>query len=293
MEHIDGNWFREENDKWSGYSIGIEVERILYSEKSEFQEILVIKSKSFGNVLVLDGVISAAERDEFAYLEMMANVPLNCHPKPEKVLVVGAGGGGVVKEVLKHVSVQKVVACEIDKKVVDVCKKYLPSLSQDYDDDRVELVIANGAHYMKEHSGEFDVIITDSCFEGPGEGLFTDEYFKSMKTALRQDGVLCFQGENIFMDLPLIKEIMTISRKIYPNVEFGYSIQLTVNGGHFGFIVCSLNKNTSFKEPLKTYTDKEIEEMNFKFYNTDIHRASFSLPNFVKKELYNDTVIVQ
>ncbi|CAC5413283.1 speE [Mytilus coruscus] len=258
MEHIDGNWFREENDKWSGYSTGIEIERILCFEKTEHQEILVIKSKSFGNVLVLDGIISSAERDEFAYLEMMANLPINCHPKPEKVLVVGAGGGGVVKEVLKHKSVRKVVACEIDK--VQVLN-----------------VLLGKCLYIT----------------GPGEGLFTEEYFESMKMSLKQDGVLCFQAENIFMDLPLIKEMMTISRNIYPKVEFGYSVQLTVNGGHFGFILCSLNKDTSFKEPLKKYTDKETKEMNFKFYNNDIHRACFSLPNFVKKDLYQDALIEQ
>lgn len=287
MALIDGKWFREENEQWAGYSVGLEIEEILVMERSPYQEILVFKSKAFGNVLVLDGVIQCTERDEFAYQEMIAHLPLNCHPNPRKVLVVGGGDGGVVREVLKNPLVQEVVLCEIDEKVVEVCKKHLPDMADSFNNPRMQLFIGDGIKYMKEHSSAFDVIITDAPDPiGPAADLFEAEYYNNMKKALKPDGIICCQGENMYLDLPLIKKLMTFSREIFPQVVYGFTAMPTYTGGHIGFVLCSLNPGTNFREPLKTYTDEELNQMKLRYYNSDIHRACFCLPQFAKKELY-------
>ncbi|XP_052074843.1 spermidine synthase-like isoform X1 [Mytilus californianus] len=290
MAVINGKWFREENDQWAGYSASLEIEEILYKERSEYQEIFVFKSKSFGNVLVLDGVIQITERDEFAYQEMIANLPLNCHPNPQKVLIVGGGDGGVVREVLKHPSIQKVVLCEIDEKVVEVSKKYLPHLAQSFDNPRMELFIGDGIQYMKDHKNEFDVIITDAPDPiGPAVGLYEEDYYNNMKNALNPDfGIICCQAENLYLDLPFIEKLMEVSRKIFPKADYGLTLVPTYTGGHIGFILCSSNPDTCFREPLMTYTDAEIKERNLKYYNTDVHRACFTLPQFAKEKLFPD-----
>lgn len=287
MALIDGKWFREENEQWAGYSVGLEIEKILYKEKSKYQEIFVFKSKSFGNVLVLDGVIQCTERDEFAYQEMIAHLPLNCHPRPEKVLVVGGGDGGVVREVLKNPSVQKVVLCEIDEKVVEVSKKYLPNMADSFSNPKMQLFIGDGIQYLKEHTNEFDVIITDAPDPiGPAADLFEADYYNDMKKALKPNGIVCCQGENMYLDLPLIKKLMTFSRKIFSRVAYGFTAMPTYTGGHIGFVLCTCNPDTNFNEPLKVYTDKEIQQMNLKYYNSEIHKACFCLPQFAKQELY-------
>ncbi|XP_005873540.1 PREDICTED: spermidine synthase-like [Myotis brandtii] len=153
-------------------------------------------SKSYGNVLVLDGVIQCTERDEFSYQEMIANLPLCSHPNPRKVLIIGGGDGGVLREVVKHSSVESVVQCEIDEDVIQVSKKFLPSMAIGYSSSKLTLHVGDGFEFMKQNQDAFDVIITDSSDPmGPAESLFKESYYQLMKTALKEDGILCCQGE--------------------------------------------------------------------------------------------------
>ncbi|KAJ8312994.1 hypothetical protein KUTeg_010367 [Tegillarca granosa] len=363
MSSIDKTWFRELNDMWAGYCVSLEIEEILFQEKSKYQDILIFKSKSFGNVLVLDGIIQCSERDEFAYQEMIAHIPLSCHPNPKKVLVVGGGDGGVVREVLKHPSVQSVILCEIDQMVIDACKKFLPVMAQSFDDPRLTVHVGDGVKFMKDHKGEFDVIITDApdpietattlrkmlsrkkfnqakyrqwsptamlnamqaikdknvsvrkaaklydvqlttlrdrvdgrcsvetvksgpeplfsqeeevrlvnfvsymaslgyglsrtqvlevasdlaIYLGAAAGLFEEEYYQNMKAALNSNGIICCQGENMYLDLPLIKKMLGFSQKMFPKIGYAYTMMPTYTGGHIGFVLCSNSPNTNFK----------------------------------------------
>ncbi|XP_031553874.1 spermidine synthase-like, partial [Actinia tenebrosa] len=137
MNRIQNGWFSEVNSQWPGQAMSLEVNSVLFEGKSKYQDILVFKSKTYGTVLVLDGVIQATERDEHSYQEMITFLPLNSHPNPKKVLVIGGGDGGVIREVSKHPSVETIVQCEIDEEVISISKKHLPSLAVGYDSPKL------------------------------------------------------------------------------------------------------------------------------------------------------------
>ncbi|RMD54368.1 MAG: polyamine aminopropyltransferase, partial [Nitrospirae bacterium] len=186
--------------------IGLKVIRTLYREHSKYQEILIVETVGFGRVLLLDGVIQTTEGDEFFYHEMLVHVPLFSHPEPENLLVIGGGDGGAVREALKHSSIKRVVHVEIDEKVVEACKIYLPGLS--YDDERVELNIADGVDYVKKTKETFDIVIIDSTDPvGPAKALFEYDFYKSLSSILSDRGVIALQSESPIFHKDFIGEI--------------------------------------------------------------------------------------
>lgn len=286
MDVLKKNWFSEINALWPGQCMSLEVTEILYHEKSAFQDIMILQTKNHGRALILDGVIQLTEADEFSYQEMMAMLPVNSHPNPENVLIVGGGDGGIARELDKHPSVKRVVMCEIDEKVIEVSKTYLPKLAKGFESAKLELHIGDGFEFMKNHKNEFDVIITDSSDPvGPAMSLFEKEYFELMRYSLREGGVICSQGECMWLHLELIKDIQTFCRQIFPVVSYAYMPVPTYPSGQIGCILCSTNPKTNFRKPLKTFSDEEVEQMNLKCYNTELHSACFALPQFAKKAL--------
>ncbi|XP_041349050.1 spermidine synthase-like isoform X1 [Gigantopelta aegis] len=293
QSHIDRTWFREVNTAWDGYSVSLGIEEILYDEKSKYQDIMVFKSTSFGNVLVLDGTIQCTERDEFTYQEMISHLPLNSHPNPVKVLVIGGGDGGVVREVLKYSSVENVTLCEIDEKVIEVSKQFIPSMSSCLSDPRVTIHCGDGISYVTEHTEEFDVIITDASDPvGPAEGLYELTFYEKLKNALRPDGVICCQGETPWFDLPLIKNVIGYCRQCFPTVEYALGNTPTYTGGSIGYILCGTNPARDLKIPIRHFNDVELDAMNIKYYSPEIHQSAFVLPRFVKKVLTEEVNIV-
>jgi len=283
-ELIKDGWFMEKGVLWPGQAMSLEVDEVLHHGTSDNQDVLVFKSKYHGNVLVLDGVIQCTERDEFAYQEMIAHLPLFAHPNPENVLIVGGGDGGVIREVLKHTSVKKVVLCEIDSMVIEISKKYLPSMSASYNDERVEVKIMDGAKYMDSHQGEYDVIITDSSDPiGPAEVLFQMPFYNSMHRCLREGGFISTQGECIWLHLDLIKPMIESCRKIFASVEYAYTTIPTYPSGQIGFLLCAKTENTSVREPVRT--PSPAMQKTLRYYNSDIHHAAFVLPEFAKRAL--------
>ncbi|MGH0147042.1 UNVERIFIED_CONTAM: hypothetical protein FKN15_060862 [Acipenser sinensis] len=243
-------------------------------------------SETYGNVLVLDGVIQCTERDEFSYQEMIANLPLCSHPNPKKVLIIGGGDGGVLREVVKHPLVESVVQCEIDEDVINVSKKYLPGMAKGFFSPKLTLNVGDGFEFMKQNQVAFDVIITDSSDPvGPAESLFKESYYQLMKTALRDNGILCCQGECQWLHLELIKEMRTFCKSLFPVVDYAYCTIPTYPSGQIGFMLCSKNTETNFRDPVRKLTDEEVESMNLKYYNYEIHRAAFILPEFARKVL--------
>lgn len=286
MDAIRKGWFSEINDLWPGQAMSLEVEEVLHHEKSQFQDIMILKTKNHGNALVLDGVIQLTENDEFAYQEMGAHVALNSHPNPEKVLIIGGGDGGMAREVCRHPAVKEVVMCEIDNGVCEAAKKYLPTLGVGFSNPKLNLVIGDGFEFMKKHSAEFDIIITDSSDPfGPAESLFGETYYKLMKSALKPNGLVCSQGECLWLHLKLIKEMQDFCKNLFPVVDYCVTMVPTYPSGQLGFTLCSTNPETNFREPVRTYSDEEINQFGLKYYNSDIHRASFVLPTFARKVL--------
>lgn len=287
MNRIQNGWFSEINKQWPGQALSLEVEEVLFEGKSKYQDIIVFKSASHGKVLVLDGVIQCTESDEFSYQEMITFLPLNSHPCPKKVLIIGGGDGGVIREVIKHPAVESIVLCEIDEKVIEVSKKYLPKMACGFSSSKLTQFIGDGFEYMKEHVNEFDVIITDSSDPvGPAESLFQRGYYELMKKALRPDGILCCQGECLWLDLSLIKSMVDFSKDLFPVVNYGFTTIPTYPCGQIGFIMCSKNKDTRFEDPVTVLTESEVEQMGLKYYNAEVHKSAFVLPQFAKKKLF-------
>jgi len=286
MNHIKDGWFSELSEMWPGQCMSLEVEEVLFKERSKFQDILVFKSKTYGNVLVLDGVIQCTDRDEFSYQEMLAHLPLCSHRNPKKVLIIGGGDGGVAREVLKHSSVESVHMCEIDEMVIEVSKKYLPDMSTSFSNPKLQLHIMDGFEYMGKHQGEFDVIITDSSDPiGPASTLFQRGYYELMKKALKPGGVVCSQGECMWVHLDLIKGMLEFCDTIYPTVNYAYTTIPTYPCGQIGFLMCSLDADLDFENPVRGFSPEEVDQLKLKYYNKGVHESAFKLPEFARKAL--------
>ncbi|KNE71509.1 spermidine synthase [Allomyces macrogynus ATCC 38327] len=281
--NVKDGWFRETTAMWPGQAMSLEVDEILHVERSLFQDVLVFKSKTYGNVLVLDGVIQVTERDEMAYQEMIAHVPLNAHPNPRRVLVVGGGDGGVLREVVKHPSVESVTLCEIDEAVPRVSRMYLPTLAAGFDHPKVTVHIGDGFEFLKDKENEFDVIITDSSDPvGPAESLFQDTFFGLLHKALTPNGIICSQGECIWLHLDLISRVLATTRSIFATSSYAYISIPTYPCGTIGFILSSKEANKDFATPLRTLSTEE-ENQTYRYYNKELHRAVFQVPTFVRK----------
>ena len=197
-------------------------EHTLCDIQTAYQHLVIFKNDWFGNVMMLDGNIQTTEKDEFIYHEMMTHVPLMAHSNPKKVLVIGAGDGGIIREVLRHPNVEKVVMVEIDEIVVEMSKKYFPNHSQGaFNDPRVTLIIDDAAAFLKRTNDRFDVILTDSTDPtGPGEHLFTEEFYQNCKNHLEKDGILVTQSGVPFMQPTGIYNMQNMLSTFFEAVDF-------------------------------------------------------------------------
>lgn len=284
---IKDGWFAEISDTmWPGQAMSLRVKKILNVEKTKYQDLLVFESTDYGNVLVLDGAIQATERDEFAYQEMIAHLALNSHPNPKKVLVIGGGDGGVLREIIKHDCVEQAVLCDIDEGVIANAKKYLPEMSKSFQDPKVKVHIGDGFKFLNDYKNTFDVIITDSSDpEGPAASLFEKPYFQLLSEALTEDGVITTQAESIWIHLEIIKNLKVACKSVFPNVQYAYCTIPTYPSGQIGFMVCSKNEKVDLTNPLRSLEPSKEQEL-YKYYSKDIHKASFVLPNFAKYALH-------
>lgn len=269
-----------------GFGVTMETSNVLYSAKTEYQTIDILETHGLGKVLLLDGLVMTTERDEFFYHEMISHIPMNSHPNPERVLVIGGGDGGTVREVLKHDTVKEVVLCEIDGMVIDACKKYLPSIAGMLDDERVNIQVRDGIDYISQQEDAFDIILIDSTDPmGPGEGLFTEEFYSNVNKALKEGGIMSAQSESPFVNQRQMKMMYPLLRKAFPKVNTFLGPIPTYPGGYWSWAFCS---NTV--EPLSFIAEDRVQKIakQAKLYNLDIHKAAFALPNFVKKLVGQD-----
>lgn len=289
LDLVKDGWFSERGALWPGQAMSLKVEEILFHGTSDYQDVLVFRSSHHGNVLVLDGVIQVTERDEFSYQEMLAHLPMFSHPNPVNVLVIGGGDGGILREVLKHESVQKAVICEIDAEVIRVSKKFLPTLAVGYNDPRVEVHVMDGAEYMHQHAGEYDVIITDSSDPiGPAEVLFQPPFYLAMSKCLRNGGIVASQGECMWLHADLIAPMIRACRSIFENVEYAYTTIPTYPSGQIGFLLCSNVDSSTLNLRAGTRVPSKVVQEGLRYYNAEIHKAAFVLPEFAKQALLGD-----
>jgi spermidine synthase len=270
-----GVWFTEKQTK--NFGITAEINRSLHSEQTEFQKLDMIETKEFGNMLVLDDMVMTTQKDEFVYHEMIVHVPLFTHPNPQKVLVVGGGDGGTIREVLKHPSVEKVVQVEIDDKVVEYSKKYLPDISCEYGNPRTELIIGDGFMHILNSENEYDVILVDSTEPvGPAATLFTKGFYAGIAKALKTDGIFVAQTDNPWFKSDLIKNAIRDTKEIFPVARL-YTCNIpTYPSGMWTFTIGS-----KLYDPLQVETSRNID-FETKYYTPNLHIASFCLPRFVE-----------
>ena len=262
-------------------SLGYKVTDVLYRGKSEFQVIDIVETEALGRMLLLDGAIMTTERDEFIYHDMITHIPMLAHPNPKTVLVIGGGDGGTIREVLKHPSVERAVLCEIDGEVIDVCKKFLPSISGKLDDPKVEIEVRDGAAYIAPHPNTFDVILIDSTDPiGPGEKLFTAEFYQNVLKALTENGIMACQSESPIAVPDECRRINKLLASVFPYVQPYTACVPTYPGGQWTWTFCSkgLKPFDQLNEGLAAELSKTC-----RYYNRGIHDAVFTLPNYVKE----------
>lgn len=266
-----------EKDPFAPIQYSYEVENILYKGKSKFQEILVVQNPHFGKMLILDGVVQITERDEFFYHEMLTHIVLHAHPAPKKVVVIGGGDGGAVREVLKHKTVEKVYFIEIDEEVINVSRKFFPTVACAVDDPRVEIKCMDGAKFVKGRESDIDAVIVDSTdIVGFATSLFTKEFFTGIKNSLTQNGLYVTLSESLHFHKDIVIEVQETMKGVFPLVDLYAAPIATYAGNWWTFSVGS--KGPSPREMRQAY------EIQTKYYSDEIHQQAF-LPKGMYEKL--------
>ena len=270
-------WFHDSAEITFGCRMSVKIKSVLCHYRSAFQEIAVLDTERMGRMLVLDDITMLTEFDEFAYHEMIVHVPMLVHPHPSRILVIGGGDGGAVREVLKHPSVSEIHLCEIDEEVINACRKFLPSLASSFDDPRVKVYCEDGAGFVKEHPDSYDVIIVDSTDPiGPGQVLFQREFYEDTKRALTGDGIAVTQCESLYFHKAVIRGVSSFAGEIYPKVGYYYTLVPTYPSGIIGFLSCSLKY-----DPLTDFSRERAAALpDLRYYTPALHQAAFCLPRF-------------
>ena len=278
-------WYTEQHTENVRFSI--KVDKPLFSGQSEFQRIDIFNSKEFGTIFTLDGLMMVTEKDEFIYHDMIVHVPMATNSKIKKVLVIGAGDGGTVRELTRYSTIEHIDMVEIDKMVVDVCREYLPQTACKLDDPRVTLYFEDGLKFVRSKENVYDLIIVDSTDPfGPGEGLFTREFYGNCFKALKEDGILVNQHESPYYG-EYAKSMQRAHKRIrefFPVCRVYQAHIPTYPSGHwlFGFA-------SKTYDPLSNIDEQAWNSLglNTKYYNTEIHKGCFALPTYVKELLAN------
>jgi spermidine synthase len=272
---VTEQWITEQLHPY--YRKSLRVLNTLVDEQTEFQHIQILETEFFGKVMVLDGIIQLTERDNAGYHEMITHIPLLAQGNPRRVLIVGGGDGGSLQQVLRYPSVEEVVVCELDRRVVDLSREYFGCFGAPYEDPRTRVVIQDAFAFLQDPNNRFDVIISDTTDPiGEAEKLFSAEFYRMMMNALTPNGAIATQCEQMFFDAALIKNIYTMAKGMAANPAYYYANVPTYPGGGIGFMYVS---NTPWQAGLgRAYPPGQMN-----YLNPEIHQAAFSLPEFFKR----------
>lgn len=276
-------WFTEKHTEH--VKLSIQVDKQIYSSQSEFQRIDIFESPEFGRFLTLDGYMMLTEKDEFVYHEMMVHVPMAVHPNVKKVLVIGGGDGGTIRELGRYETIEEIDLVEIDEEVVEACKTHLPQTACGFEDARVTCYYDDGLKFVRKYENTYDLILVDSTDPfGPGEGLFTKEFYGNCYKALKEDGIMVNQHES-----PFYKEDAYAMQRAHKRIVESFPISKvyqahipTYPSGHWLFGFASKKYH-----PINDQRVKEWKSLGLKtkYYNEQLHKGAFALPNFVEEML--------
>lgn len=255
---------------------------LLHQQRTPYQEIAVLQHPHFGKMLVLDGVVQLTERDEFFYHEMLVHPAMHAHPSPQRVLIIGGGDGGSLREVLKHPGVQGVTLVEIDQGVVEVSRSFFPSLSQGFADPRVQVVYQDGTKLVQQPPSQYDVVIVDSTDPvGPAEGLFSAEFYGSAFRALMPQGILVTQSESLLFHTAFVADVQRRLSQHFPIVDCYAQPLATYAGNWWTFSIAS-----KAHDPRRPSRGSKIPT---RYYSPEVHRKAF-LPRAIYRRLLAGTL---
>lgn len=272
-------WFTEKQTPNLG--ITCKIKSTLIAEQTPYQHLAIIDTEQFDRMLVLDGMVQTTIKDEFVYHEMITLVGLNTHPNPRRVLIIGGGDGGTLREVVKHPAVEKATMVEIDRRVVETAIEFLPEISSALQGNpKAEVLIDDGIEYVKNHKNEFDLIIVDSTEPvGPAAGLFSRDFYQSIFEALKEDGLFVAQTESPFVNQDLIRQVFASISDIYPITKLFLASVPTYPSGLWSFTMGSKKYDPENIRP------ENCPEISTRYYTADLHLAAFKLPRFVQELL--------
>jgi spermidine synthase len=276
MEEIRmGLWFTEKQT--DNFGITMKIKQTLHTEQTDFQKLDMVETEEWGNMLLLDDMVMTSVKDEFVYHEMVAHIPLFTHPNPENVLVVGGGDGGVIREILKHPNVKKATLVDIDGKVIEYSKIYLPEIAGMLDDPRVDVKVGDGFMHIAESENEYDVILVDSTEPvGPAVHLFTKGFYDGIARALKEEGIFVAQSDNPWFKADLIRSVQKDVKEIFPITRLYTANIPTYPSGLWAFTIGSKKY-----DPLEVEDDR-FHDIETKYYTKELHKAAFVLPKFVQ-----------
>mgnify|MGYP000926868997 CR=1 FL=1 len=267
-------WVTEYQTPSLGFSC--KVTQTLRAAQTRFQHLAVVETEQFGRMLLLDGMVQTTEKDEWVYHEMISQVALNAHPKPEQVLIIGGGDGGTLREVVRHPGVKRGVLVEIDEDVVQASRDFFPELCCAFSHPKAEVVIKDGIEYVKENQGCFDIVMVDSTEPvGPAVQLFSPEFYRDVYLSLKEDGILVVQSESPFFNADVIKMAYQGIKQSFPITELYLASIPTYPSGLWSFTIGSKKY-----DPCCPIT---VHYEGCKYYNPQVHEAAFKLPGFVRR----------
>ena len=268
---------------YQGYGQRFRMEKMLHEMRTEHQHLVIFQNPRMGRVMALDGVIQTTEADEFIYHEMLTHVPILAHGRAKRVLIIGGGDGGMLREVAKHATVEHITMVEIDGTVVEMCKEYLPNHSKGaFDDSRLNLVIDDGMRFVANTQEKFDVIISDSTDPiGPGEVLFSENFYQACHRCLNEGGILVTQNGTPFMQLSGVQTTAGRMRGLFADWHFYQAAIPTYIGGAMTFAWGATN--TAYRKlPLETLRQRFAGSgILTRYYNPEVHIGAFALPQYV------------
>ncbi|MBI3507314.1 MAG: polyamine aminopropyltransferase [Proteobacteria bacterium] len=262
---------------------GLSIARVLFRERTAHQDLIVFENPTYGRVLALDGIVQVTQQDEYVYHEMMTHVPILAHGRARRVLIIGGGDGGILRETLRHKSVTHVTMVEIDRAVVDMCLKWMPSVAgRAFEDKRTELLIADGAKFVAETKQRYDVIIVDSTDPiGPGEVLFTERFYKDCKRCLAKGGILVNQNGVPFLQPDEIPMTRKRRGKAFKVASFYMAAVPSYYGGLMA-LGWATDDARAAQVPVATLRRRfAAAKLKTRYYSPEIHRGCFALPAFV------------
>jgi len=280
------DWFEEK--LYPDIRQGFAIAKILHRERTEHQDLIIFENPVYGRVLALDAIVQVTTGDEFVYHEMMAHVPILAHGAARRVLIVGGGDGGILREALRHRALERVTLVEIDRAVVDLCLEWMPSIpGKAFRDRRTELVIADGARYVAETDERFDVVIIDSTDPvGPGEVLFTEAFYRGCRRVLTPGGILVNQNGVPFLQRD--EAPMTLRRRRragFHDVGFYVAAVPSYYGGLMALGWASDDRRKREIAPATLARRFAAAKLRTKYYTPELHRAAFALPAFIGDQL--------